>query len=151
MGMIGDFLDIFKSSSKAVDTAADVVRMGAKGIDAIWYTAEEKAHDAAKAAEVKLKYSEIALTHREMSQNESSARSLSRRYLAWGSFALGGFLTVYALFFRTLAVFFPSLKDDLVAVAMFALSLLKIWWPVILAAATFYFSAALVRSWKSGS
>ena len=101
MGILSDFMGIFKTSTKAVDTAADVIKMGAKGIDAIWYTDEEKAGDSLKAAENKLAWGKVAVRHIESSLNESSARSLSRRYLAWGSFALGFFLA-YGLIIKLL-------------------------------------------------
>ena len=146
MGILKDFMGIFKTSTKAVDTAADVVKMGARGIDAIWYTDEEKAGDAAKSAGLLYKGGELSIEYMKTTQNESSARSLSRRYLAWASFGLGIFLTLYALLMRTVAAFWPSMRGELIAVAKFALGLLNIWWPIILAAGVFYFGVAALRA-----
>jgi len=146
MGFFGDFLGIFKTSSKAVGTAAEVVKMGAKGIDAIWYTEEEKAEAAAKKGELLYKWGELSIEYLKVTQNESSARSLSRRYLAWGSFGLGGFLTLYALLMKTIAALWPAMSDKFNEVAAFAIELLKIWWPIILAAGVFYFGVAALRA-----
>jgi hypothetical protein len=136
------FLDLFKKSDKVIDTAAEIATMGAKGIDAIFYTEEEKAETAMKSAELKFKWGELALKHAETTMGESSMRSLSRRYLAWGVFSLGGFLTLYSLAFKTLNSFWTDKGFGLVSTH--ALELLKIWWPIILAAGVFYFGAHLL-------
>lgn len=67
--------DIF-TGKKAVDTAEKVLDAGISGIDKIFYTEEEK-------AETRLKMGDIWLKTQEALAGESSARSVSRRIIAW--------------------------------------------------------------------
>ena len=76
------FLNWFSSTPKLVDTACDLATTAAKGIDAIFYTDEEKA-EARKAA-----FDQWLEAQRTL-QAESSVRSITRRVLAFafcGSF-----------------------------------------------------------------
>jgi hypothetical protein len=142
MGLISTVMGIFGKSDKAVDTGLDLIKMGAKGIDALWYTDEEKAENKADSAKLKFKWGELAIKSAETTIGENSQRSLSRRYLAWGVFSLGGFLTLYSLLFKTLAAFWHS--EAFNDISNHALALLKVWWPIILAAGVFYFGAHLI-------
>lgn len=136
------FFDIFSTSTKAVDTGLDIVKMGARGIDVLFYTDEEKAESSAKTAELKFKWGELAVESAKTSIGENSQRSMSRRYLAWGVFSLGGFLTLYSLLFKTLAAFWRA--ETFTEISDHSLALLKVWWPIILAAGVFYFGAHLM-------
>lgn len=137
-----------KSDSDIAGRAMGLVEMGARGIDAMKFTDEEKAVNALEIGKQKLEWGKLAMDHVKTSQGESTQRSLSRRYLAWGVFALGGFLTLYALAARSVAVFWENKADKLIELAKFALELLGLWWPIIFAAGVFYFGAHLLRSTK---
>lgn len=133
------FFDIFRSSDKAVDAAVYAGKKAVDGIDAIWYTDEEKAVDSLKRGEMMLKAGELALEHVKTAIGETTAQTLSRRYLAWGVFTGGGLLTLTSLVAKMF---------DYNEVSAHALALLKIWWPIILAAGLFYFGAHVLRAIK---
>jgi hypothetical protein len=143
MGLLSGITALFKGGDN-VGKALDIAKMGANGIDAMFFTNEEKAEHALEIGKQKLGWGSLALEHVKTSIGESTMRSLSRRYLAWGVFSLGGFLTLYSLFVRTLAVFWLKYAEELKEVAMHSLKLLQIWWPIILAAGVFYFGAHLL-------
>jgi hypothetical protein len=143
MGILGALF----GSKKVVETGADIVKMGAKGIDALFYTDEEKAETVAARAELKLKYAELNLEHVKATLGESTVRSMTRRYMAWGLYALGAFLTVYSLLAYTIGAIYN--KEAYVAVSGRALELLQVWWPIIFAAGAFYFGVHLLRAKKS--
>ena len=124
--------------------ASSIVRSGINAIDAMVFTDQEKAGNALEIGKQKLQWGALALRSVEVAQGESTMRSLSRRYLAWGVFSLGGFLTLYSLFFKTIAAIWDSRSVALVVIADHALELLVIWWPIILAAGVFYFGAHLI-------
>ncbi len=124
--------------------ASEIVKAGINAIDVMRFTDEEKAGNALEIGKQKLRWGELALEHSKTTIGESTQRSLSRRYLAWGVFFLGGFLTVYSLFMRTLAVLWSSKAVELKEVAMHSLELLQIWWPIIGGAGVFYFGAHLL-------
>ena len=73
-------LDIFKSSSKAIDTAANIAEKTTDGIiggiDKIFYTEQEK-------AEAKKKWFDGWLDLQKIISNESTPTAISRRILAF--------------------------------------------------------------------
>ena len=69
------FWSFLKTSEKALDAAADLVEAGANGIDALFFTDEEKSQ--ASMDTIKL-WIEI---HKTLA-NESTAKSITRRILA---------------------------------------------------------------------
>ena len=120
--------------------ATEIVKSGINAIDAMVFTDQEKAGNALEIGKQKLRWGELALKSVEVAQGESTMRSMSRRYLAWGVFSLGGFLTLYSLFMKTLTVWWPVYKG----VSEHALKLLQVWWPIIAGAGVFYFGAHLI-------
>ena len=145
---------ILSSGGSKGGQASEIVKSGISAIDAMVFTDQEKAGNALEIGKQKLRWGELALKSVEVAQGESTMRSMSRRYLAWGVFSLGGFLTLYSLFMRTLAVLWTSHSEELKEVALHAKELLSIWWPIILAAGVFYFGAhllGLVGNKKGGS
>lgn len=66
------FLSWFSGGGKQVDKVTDAV---INGLDAVFYTDEEKAGDAKKRAEIWYKFMELA-------RNESSIKSVTRRVIA---------------------------------------------------------------------
>ena len=74
--MIGLLKGLF-STPKAVDTASNVVNGAVKGIDALFFTKEEKAHFSQQTMETWLKMQTVTA-------NENSIRSITRRKLAVG-------------------------------------------------------------------
>lgn len=135
---------ILKGGGSKDGQATEIVKAGISAIDAMVFTEQEKAGNALEIGKQKLAWGNLALKSVEVAQGENTMRSLSRRYLAWGVFGLGGFLTLYSLVMRTLAVFMTKYAEELKEVAMHAMALLKIWWPIILAAGVFYFGAHLL-------
>lgn len=134
--------------------ASEIVKAGIDAIDVMKFTDEEKAGNALDIGKQKLRWGELALEHVKTTVGESTMRSMSRRYLAWGVFGLGGFLTLYSLFMRTLAAFWISHAEELKEVAIHSLKLLQLWWPIIGGAGVFYFGAHLIgflRSKKGSS
>ncbi len=69
------FLDIFRTSEKAVDTAADLIKAGVSGIDKLFFTEEEKSDASAKFYDNWIKTLELLV-------DTESIRSITRRYLA---------------------------------------------------------------------
>jgi len=145
---------MFSSGGSKGGQASEIVKAGIDAIDSMKFTDEEKAGNALDIGKQKLQWGNLALKHVETTVGESTMRSLSRRYLAWGVFSLGGFLTLYSLFMRTLAVLWISHAEELKEVALHAKELLSIWWPIIGGAGVFYFGAHLIgflRNKKGGS
>lgn len=77
------FFDIFSTSEKAVEVVGYAAKKGVDGIDALFYTDEEQAGDAMEHAKLRYKFGELALKKTEQAMGESSAQTLSRRYMAW--------------------------------------------------------------------
>ena len=69
------FLSFLTGSSKAMDTAGNVVDGAIAGIDKLWFTDEEKSEASGKVLEIVLERARIA-------QGESSVRSMTRRLVA---------------------------------------------------------------------
>ena len=63
-------------SDKVIETGADLIKMGASGIDKLFYTDEEKAEAGRKVMDQVLEMNRIA-------NEESSIRSITRRAIAW--------------------------------------------------------------------
>ncbi len=125
--------------------ASEIVKAGINAMDAMVFTPEEKAGNALEIGKQKLRWGELALEHVKTTVGESTMRSMSRRYLAWGVFSLGALLTLYSLFMKTLAAFWITYSVALEGVSTHAVLLLKIWWPIIGGAGVFYFGAHLIE------
>ena len=134
------FLDIFKSSSKAVDTASDLALMGAKGVDMIFYTDEEKALDAGKSAELKYKWAELALEKAKLAVNESTNQTISRRIMAWA--IIGNGIAMTWLFFIASAWEFKPVIDA-------CKTMFQFWEYAVLAVVISYFTAHGIRIFKA--
>ncbi len=95
---ISKILGLFKSSEKVMDTGCNVVETATKGIynglDACFYTAEEKAQDAQATARGQQEAFETILEFQKSYVNENSQQSMARRELARLTFGV-----YYALIF----------------------------------------------------
>ena len=69
------FFSFLKTSEKALDAGADVVKGAVSGIDKLFFTKEEKSEAALKAFELWIKTQEVI-------RDENTARSITRRILA---------------------------------------------------------------------
>ncbi len=74
-GKIMGFFSFLTTSEKAVNTAADLAKDAAKGIDALFFTAEEKSAASIQAIELWVETQKII-------RDEGSIRSVTRRILA---------------------------------------------------------------------
>jgi len=75
MGLWG-WLTGVKTADKAMDTINNVTDHVASGLDKLFFTDQEKAQISIETAQLHLKFIELTL-------NESSIRSITRRVLAW--------------------------------------------------------------------
>ncbi len=83
-------LSWLKTSEKAVDTAADLVKDGAAALDMMFYTDEEKSISAQKMIDTWIEMQNAM-------HQENSAKSITRRYLALmilGSFLAQAFIAI---------------------------------------------------------
>ncbi len=106
MGLFGSIFGMGKASAKAVDNGFELLNTAGKGIDMMFYTDEEKAIG-------KMKWYDMWLKGQAVLKGESSARALTRRYLAW-TFAtvyLGVFVVLVALMLLGLDVQIIYSKD----------------------------------------
>lgn len=140
------FFDIFKTSTKAVDTGLDLVKTGAKGIDMLFYTDEEKAQSVAERAKLKYEFAKLNIEHIKATLGESSARSISRRYIAWGVIGQSIFLSTFSLIMYCLGAWTEN--EALMDVSEYALELLKLWGTANLMVLGFYFGVHLVRGMR---
>ena len=69
--------------SKIIEGGLDLAKMAGKGIDALYYTDEEKAENAMKITEGKTELIKSINDHVRTTYKENSIRSITRRYLAW--------------------------------------------------------------------
>ena len=116
------FLSFLKTSDKALDTAANVVNGAVSGIDALFFTEEEKSKASLEVVELWLKMQDVTA-------NENSARSITRRYLAFG------FLSLFIL----LILFGTGIWKWYPEWAAFVFSVVKSISNIILAIVIFYF------------
>ena len=115
-------LSFLETSDKAVEVVDNVVDNAAKGIDALWFTTEEKSKASLDVMELWVKMTaNIA--------NESSVRSLTRRYLA---FAFCGIFILLLLGMTIIWPWNPTYSNYLLSV------LGEIKW-IITAIVIFYF------------
>lgn len=146
--------DFFKTSDKAVNTGLDLVKRGADGIDAIFYTDEEKAATAIDRTKLKLKAGEQVIEFVKMTNNENSTRSVTRRLIAWAVIGLNIFLTLYYVFISTLAVIWTSRNEQLVWLADRIIEALKYWGTATATIVVFYFGyyavSNVVGKWREG-
>ena len=84
------FFSFLKTSDKAVDTASNVIEAGVRGLDALFFTDEEKSQASMKVTETWLKM-------QQATANENSAKSITRRYLAFGFCGEHIFLGLFAV------------------------------------------------------
>ena len=128
--MFNWFKGIF-STPKVVDTGLGLIESGVKGIDALFFTEEEKAKQSQETYETWLEVQRVLA-------NESTVRSITRRILAVS--VMGTFL----LFLIVAAFAWPFAKEW----AAFLLSLSKSLSQLVLAVAVFYFGVHILRGWK---
>jgi len=94
-------------SSKSVDTVVETAAKGIyNGLDALFFTDEEKAEFRQKQADTVIKFAEIAY-------DENSIRSVTRRWLAFMVIGPAMLMVVTA---ATLYPFFPDYSDFLFTV-----------------------------------
>jgi hypothetical protein len=136
MGILKSILSLFKKSDKAVDVGLDLITRGAKGIDSLIYTEQEKAGDMASLAKLQLEFIKTTL-------NESAVRTFTRRVMAWGLLGFGIFLTVWALVMDLLGTIYnPLLKVH----AKTAWDMFQAWSPWVGMAVGFYLGVHILRS-----
>lgn len=85
-------LSWLSAGGKAAENVADLIPQAASGIDALFFTDEEKSQASAKAMDVWLEY-------QKMSQQHGSARSITRRLLACYWFIIFGTTFLLAISF----------------------------------------------------
>jgi len=102
------FFDLFKSSTKSVENITDIAKMGANGIDALFYTEQEKAEFGLKSAELKIKIGNSIAGFVEATKNESTIRSITRRYMAWAIVINAILLTWCSILFAGLSLHWES-------------------------------------------
>ena len=121
-------LSWLKTSEKAVDTASDLVKKGADGIDALFFTAEEKSQASLKMIDLWIKTQEVI-------RDEGTARAITRRVLAIIIVGMSLFLGLAAC-----AVYYFD-KD----LALFILSVVKEYGYMTTAVVIFYFGYYAVK------
>jgi hypothetical protein len=126
------FFDLFNKPAKAVDMITEAASRGMDGIDALVYTDEEKALIGLKIAEIVLKKSEQAI-------GESTAQTLSRRYMAW-------FIVFNAGLMSWAFILCTALDWSIVAAACD--KMLRYWHFALGAVVAFYFTGALISKFK---
>ncbi len=89
LGAVGNFLGMGKPAEKIIDAGADAGRAIAAGVDAMFFTDEEKSRATQEAWNT-------WLDHQRMVLGESSIRSITRRKLAVGVIQTYMFLVVAA-------------------------------------------------------
>ena len=133
------WLSIFTKSDKAIDTGLDLVSRGADAVDALFYTDEEKAATSVERLKLKIKMGEGVHKFVEMTQNENSTRSVTRRAIAWAVIGLNILLTIYYVFVSSLAVVWLSRSEQLVWLADRVILALKYWGTATATIVVFYF------------
>lgn len=111
------------SAPKIVETGCDVVKSGMTMLDSAFYTAQEKAENAITIAQMGLERVKVAL-------QESTVRSITRRFLSFAIIGQCMFLTDVAVVLYLLG----KVKD-----AGFILDLLKFWAVPLASVVIFYF------------
>lgn len=151
---MGWFSSFFTKSDKAVEAGLDLVKRGADGIDALWYTDEEKAEASFERMKLKVKMGDAVHKFVEMTQNENSTRSVTRRAIAWAVVGLNILLTVYYVFVSTLAVIWTSRTEQLVWLADRVIEALKYWGTATATIVVFYFgyyaASNVIGKWNEG-
>ncbi len=69
------FFSFLKTSEKALDAGTNIINGAVKGIDALFFTAEEKSEASREAIRLWIETQRVI-------RDEGSARSITRRYLA---------------------------------------------------------------------
>jgi len=123
------FVSWFTGGGKQVDKVTDAV---INGIDAVFYTDEEKAADTAKRSALWFKFMEL-------SREESSIKSVTRRIIAI-------LVMVHWLLFLDVAAVLYLLDKQPQAKAIFDLSNSMLW--IVGGVGAFYFGAHLLRQAK---
>jgi hypothetical protein len=84
------FFSWLRTSEKAINTTTDLVDAGVRGIDALFFTEEEKSVASQKTLDTWLETQRVLI-------NENTAKSITRRILACmivGSFMLQSFIAI---------------------------------------------------------
>lgn len=121
-------LSWLKTSEKALNTATELVKEGAKGIDALFFTEEEKSRAS-------LEMINLWIETQKVVRDENSAKSITRRYLAVMivAFTLGLGLGACAIY--------PFLPNA----AHFVLSIIKEYGFMTTSVVVFYFGYYAVK------
>lgn len=111
------------SAPKIVETGCEVVKTGVGMLDEAFYTDQERAMDS-------IEVSKLALERVKLALNESSIRSITRRFLSFAIIGQAMFLTTVS----GVLYLMGKVKD-----AAFILDLLKFWSVPLSAVVIFYF------------
>ena len=143
---------LFSNSDKAVSTGLDLASRAADGIDAIFYTDEEKAATSIERMKLKLKVADGVRKFVETTQSENSMRSVTRRIIAWVVIGLNVLLTAYYVIVCTAAVLWTSKAEKMTWLANRILDALEYWGAATVAIVTFYFGyyaiSNVVGKWR---
>lgn len=120
------------TATKAVEVAGSALSGIGTWIDEKDFTEEEKSKTLAKAAETHLKLVELTA-------NENSIRSITRRYLAWG-------IVGFTLFWASVAMVFAILEKEKIVNNMILVADAFYLGIAFSAVVVFYFGVAVTRS-----
>ena len=121
----------FGSAAEGIKMANTLVEGAVKGMDALWYTDEEKAQDKGKVMD---NYLELIKT----TAGENTAKSKTRRILAIMIIGNALIMTWFTILFKLLGIFLESDKSDKAAVFVFTF-LKEFWYYPVLSVVIFYF------------
>jgi hypothetical protein len=122
------FLSFLKTSDKALNTASDLVKSGAKGIDKLFFTSEEK-------SQASLDMIKLWIETQKVLRDENSAKSITRRILAVLIIAANAVLAFGA------AIVYHFSQDH----ALFILELIKEYSWITASVVIFYFGYYAVK------
>jgi len=117
-------LSFLTGSKKAMDTAGNVVDGAIKGIDALWFTPEEKSRASEKVLEIVLERARIAAS-------ESSVRSMTRRLVA----------LTFCIPFVVMSLFAVAIYKIDSKWAVFSLSVAASWKYIMIAIVIWFFGS----------
>ena len=122
------FFSFLKTSEKALNTATELVKSGVNGIDALFFTKEEKSKASMEMINMWIRTQEVL-------RDENTAKSITRRYLAVSIIA---FTFILGLFAVAVHPWFPEWSD-------YALKLLREYGFMTTSVIVFYFGYYAVK------
>ena len=137
-----DIFSMFKTGNKLADTVVDFAPTAAKGIDALFFTSEEKSQASMKVVDLQHKMIENSV-------NENSTKSVTRRILAWGIIGNAISLTWVGVFIHMLEVF--GVIDKSLNATDFILKLLTWWGIPTTSVVIFYFGYYAIMNVIAGA